>query len=231
MRRLAGIAALGLVTGLSAAAPQATPFADAATPTPSPAKSPGPGAAGGGAASPDARPIGTGGSSLADIARRQKETREREGKKSSLGVITNESLRKGGAAPAASPAAGKGTAKPKTPGPAPGATPPATAVLPEFRDLKGRSEADWRRLMVEARRTFDYSEMNAKKLEAEVRRLENDFYAWSDGNYRERVIRPALDRAREDLAKTRLETDAARNRLADLEEEARKSGAPPGWLR
>jgi hypothetical protein len=68
-------------------------------------------------------------------------------------------------------------------------------------------------------------------VQEESKRLENDFYAWSDGNYRERVIRPAWDQAKEKQRLQELEADAARAGLVELEDEARKSGTPPGWLR
>jgi hypothetical protein len=117
------------------------------------------------------------------------------------------------------------------PAPVQKAAAPPVPVIPEWRDLKGRTEADWRRLVAEVRAGQTGAESRVKTLEAEVRRLENDFYAWSDGNYRDRVIRPAWDQAREDLAKARQDLDGARARMADLEEDARRSSAPPGWLR
>jgi len=198
-------------------------------PAPPPTRTP---RLGGGPEAPSAgRPISTGGSSLADIARRQKEQREREGKKPSLGVITNETLRKGAPAGTPTPApqaakGGKGKASPT-----PRAPTPAPPVIPEWRDQKGRTEADWRRMAAEVRAIQAAAEARVKTLDTEVRRLENDFYAWSDGNYRDRVIRPAWDQARDDLAKTRQDLDAARARMAELEEDARRSSAPPGWLR
>ena len=207
----------------SSSAPVTSPDLSA-TPAPEPRAAPT-------AKAPTARPIGTGGSSLADIARRQKEQREREGKKASLGVISNETLRKNGSA--ADAAAAKGGAKSKaSPTPAThGATAAAPATIPEWRDLKGRTEADWRKLMAGVRDRMTAAEGRVKSLEADARRYENDFYAWSDGNYRDRVIRPAWDQARTDLANARKELEAARTELTDLEEDARKSGAPPGWLR
>lgn len=221
-----GVAAIGLalVTLAGSAQEPVTPSASGAatspdlTPTPSPvpqSASGSPGTAG--------RPIGTGSGSLADIAKKQKEKREQQGKRPSLGVISNQTLKKGSAAD--TPA--KGGAKPKA---TPTAT-PGTVPIPELRDLKGRSEAEWRRMVSQARGRVASAEAKVASLETESRKLENDFYAWSDGNYRERVIRPAWDQSREELGKARKELDAARSQVADLEEEARKSGAPPGWLR
>ncbi len=221
-----GLAAIGLffaalaasaeepVTGSTSAAATSPDL----TPTPSPvprtaAETPG----------TAARPIGTGSGSLADIAKKQKEKREQEGKRPSLGVISNQSLKKGSAADASA----KGGAKAK---PTPTAT-PGTVSIPEFRDLKGRSEAEWRRIVSMARGRGAAAEAKVASLETESKKLENDFYAWSDGNYRDRVIRPAWDQSREELGKARKELDAARSQVTDLEEEARKSGAPPGWLR
>ena len=68
-------------------------------------------------------------------------------------------------------------------------------------------------------------------LTATSRKLENDFYAWDDGQYRDRVIKPAWDRAKADLEQAKVELEAAEKQLADLPERARKAGALPGWIR
>jgi predicted nucleic acid-binding Zn-ribbon protein len=75
------------------------------------------------------------------------------------------------------------------------------------------------------------AEQRVKDLDTKSRQLENDFYAQSDGYRRDGVIKPAWDKARDDLAKARSDIDTARKSLEDLAEEARRSGAPPGWLR
>jgi len=195
-----------------------------ATPTPTITPAPSPGATrrpalGGGIRQRD---LGGAGGSLADIVRRQKEERAREGKKKSLGVIDNESLRKGP----------PGTASRPTPraGPSPTAS-PASAAIPEVRDDSGRTESDWRATMTAARNRLSAAEARIQKLDAETHRLENDFYAWSDGNYRERVIKPAWDQARAELERARQEAEDARKAITDLEEDARRSNTPPGWLR
>jgi BMFP domain-containing protein YqiC len=239
MRHLLAIGLILLTCSASAQEPTPEPAAAAppitdpdltATPTPAPIPSPVPRSGSAAVTASAAPPIGTGGSSLADIARRQKDQREREGKKPSLGVISNESLRKG--SPGAEPASRKGAATSKaSPTPAAHAAAPGIPPIPEWRDTKGRTEADWRRMMAGVRERVAAAEGRVKALEAESKRFENDFYAWSDGNYRDRVIRPAWDQAREELGKARKELDAARAQLSNLEEDARKSNAPPGWLR
>ena len=69
------------------------------------------------------------------------------------------------------------------------------------------------------------------RLEADTKRLEADYYAWDDGAYRDKVIKPSWDKAREELATARLAVPAAEKDLVDLPDRARKAGALPGWLR
>jgi hypothetical protein len=194
------------------------------TPTPGPASST---LSGGKAAIPGAGR----GSSLADAVKLSKENRKDQPPKKSLGTITNESLRKG-AAP--TPAAGKGTpgkgASAKTARGA--ASPTPTPDAPDVaRDDKGRSEADWRVLVRHHRALVTNGEVRVRDLETRTKQLENDFYAMSDGNRRDAVVKPAWDRSREELTKARQELEDARRVLDDLSEDARKSNAPPGWLR
>lgn len=69
------------------------------------------------------------------------------------------------------------------------------------------------------------------RLEADTKRLEADYYAWDDGAYRDRVIKPSWDKAREELATARLALPVAEKELAELPDRARRAGALPGWLR
>ncbi len=173
------------------------------------------------------------GQSLADVVRLSKEARKGQPPKKSLGTITNETLRKGGAAstPTAA-AAGKAGARGATSAVAVrtvAPTPFPTYDVP--RDDNGRSEADWRARMNHARALVADGERRVADLDTKAKQLENDFYAQSDGFRRDGVIKPAWDQARDDLAKARIELDAARKSLDDLQEEARRSNTPPGWLR
>lgn len=170
--------------------------------------------------------------SLAGAARKTQEKADAAGQAPSRGiVITNESLRPGSSIPPARSTEVSGSSK-KKPTPKVSPTPtPGIVTIPEYRDSSGRTEADWRKRATIARERIERAEADLPVARENVKRLENDFYAWSDGNYRERVIRPAWDQAREKQRLLETEVDAARAGLADLEEEARKSGTPPGWLR
>ena len=230
---LAGLAALRAVAqepALSGLTVEPTPAsAISLTPTPSPAT---PTLSGGKAEVPGAGR----GSSLADVVKLSKENRKDQPRKKSLGTITNETLLKG-ATP--TPATGKGTPGKGAPArTAPGksargaASPTPTPGAPDVaRDDKGRSEADWRALVAHQRALVSDGEARVRDLETSTRQLENDFYAMSDGNRRDAVVKPAWDRSREALTKARQELEDARKVLDDFSEDARKSNAPPGWLR
>jgi hypothetical protein len=147
--------------------------------------------------------------------------------------ITNESL-------VTDPQKGKLTTSQRAATPAPSATArtpgartptaPAAASTPAAA-LRERGEEYWRD---EARRTRErVTELRADiiRLENQTRKLEADFYSWDDGAYRDGVIKPAWDKAREDLATARRELPLAERALDDLPDRARRAGALPGWLR
>ncbi|HZI67222.1 MAG TPA: hypothetical protein VFF17_11705 [Thermoanaerobaculia bacterium] len=95
----------------------------------------------------------------------------------------------------------------------------------------GQGEAYWRG---EARRVRErVAELREAitRLEADTKRLEADYYAWDDGAYRDKVIKPSWDKAREELATARLALPAAEREVTELPDRARRAGALPGWLR
>ncbi len=96
-------------------------------------------------------------------------------------------------------------------------------------DFQGRPESYWRKTMAEARQKVRDLENEANVLSLKQNDLQMQFYREDDGFKREgiqREIQKTLyeqDRNKENLAK-------AKDMLADLEKEARKSGALPGWI-
>ena len=109
---------------------------------------------------------------------------------------------------------------------------PSPAALPGVAAADaGQGEAYWRD---EARRLRErVAELREAivRLEADTKRLEADYYAWDDGAYRDRVIKPSWDRAREELATSRFALPVAEKELSELPDRARRAGALPGWLR
>lgn len=172
---------------------------------------------------------GHSGQSLADVVRLSREARTGQAPKKSLGTITNENVQKGGPAPAGTPVKGAKGSKATASAVRAAPTPAPTYDVP--RDDQGRSETDWRRISNHAKALVVDGEKRVRDLDTRSKQLENDFYAQSDGFRRDGVIKPAWDKARDDLAKARADLEAARKALEDLSEDARRSGAPPGWLR
>ena len=234
MTRRAVPAVLAIVLLAATAASAQTPALSGMSPTPTPP------AATSGEATADPTPApklksvagpateaGHSGQSLADVVRVSKEARKDQKPKKSLGTITNESLHKGTSTSAVT---AKGASKtPTASAPRKEPTPAPTYDVP--RDDQGRSEAQWKATMDHARALVLDGERNVRELETKSKQLENDFYAQSDGYRRDGVIKPAWDKSRDDLAKARADLDAARKSLEDLSEDARRSNAPPGWLR
>jgi hypothetical protein len=211
------------VSGLS---PEPTPAsATSLTPVPTPARP----ALSTGKTDPSGV-VGRGGS-LADVVKLSKEARKDQPSKKSLGTITNDNVRKG-ASPTTTPKATSAKGVPgKTAGKDASSPAPTPGKFDVPRDDKGRSEEDWKRLVSHSKEVLVDSEARVQDLETKAKQLENDFYAMSDGNRRDAVVKPAWDKARDDLAKARQEVEDARKTLEDLSEDARKSNAPPGWLR
>lgn len=161
------------------------------------------------------------GQSLADAVRAAGATKKRAAAKGKV-VITNESL-------VTDPTKGRlTTSSPRiTPQPVSG----GGELTPTPALAEQEAEAYWRDRMHSARARVEELEESVRRFEQESKKLENDFYSWDDGNYRDGVIKPAWDRKREELETARRDLEQARKELADLPEKARKAGALPGWLR
>ncbi len=101
----------------------------------------------------------------------------------------------------------------------------------EYKDSKGRTKEDWQKMIKEAKENLAKWESKVKELQSELNKLTNDYYSWDDVAYREGVIKQNMDRVTRDLEKAKEELEKAKELIPELEEEARKSGALPGWLR
>lgn len=119
-------------------------------------------------------------------------------------------------APAPSPAAAASTAGP----------PAGEAAMTPAAD-----EGQWRATAQAARKRVTDDKAKVEELTAATKKLEADFYAWDDGQYRDRVIKPSWDKTRDQLEDAKRELAAAEKDLDDLPEKARRAGALPGWIR
>ena len=180
--------------------------------------------------------------SLADLAKKEKE--RREAIKTQTKVITNEQAAKYHQAPisivspSGTPASDKAGAE-KTAGEvektAAGGEAGAVAaedkpLVDEPLDFQGRPESYWRQTMADARQKVTDLENESNVLVLKFNDLQNRFYREDNGFKRQEIQREMQKTIYEqDLNKDNLAK--ARTALADLELEARKSGALPGWIR
>jgi hypothetical protein len=99
----------------------------------------------------------------------------------------------------------------------------------ESTDFQGRPESFWRKTMSAAYESVTKLETEANDLTLRLNGLQDLFYKEADGFKRETVQREIQKTYYEqDLNKQKLEK--AKTALQDLENEARKSGALPGWI-
>lgn len=101
----------------------------------------------------------------------------------------------------------------------------------EYKDSKDRTKSDWQKMITDAKQSMNVWETKIKELQSELNKLTNDYYSWDDVAYREGVIKPNMDKTSKELEKAKNELEKAKDYIQELEEEARKSGALPGWLR
>lgn len=176
--------------------------------------------------------------SLGELAR-QEEAR-RKAIKSSGKVYTNDSIRREpapGQAPAAEPAA------PRPATPATAATPPSPSGVqppaagdkpgapaqPPVADSK-KDEAAWRDRIQKARDALQRAQTFAEALQSRINALSTDFVARDDPAQRA-VIATDRQKALAELDRVKKEIEQHTKEIATIQEEARKAGVPPGWVR
>lgn len=129
---------------------------------------------------------------------------------------------------------GKPTAPPPVPPPSPVqsvSVPPSAVVSTAPVDLNGNGEAYWRAKAKQVREHLAQAQQQLEAAQLEEKREENDFYAWDDGQYRDNVIKPAWDKSKEETVRAQEELSAAQKAVDNLDDDARKAGAYPGWIR
>ncbi len=178
-------------------------------------------------------PVHDGGQGFSDVVHAAHESRDGTPADSGTLTINNRSLVKSSTKGKISSSKPEPTARPasRTPVPSPAAVPAGGGADAADPAANGAGEAQWKQTAANARKRVVDAKARVAELEASTRKLENDFYAWDDGQYRDRVIKPAWDRAKSDLVDAKNEAAEAEKDLADLPEKARRAGAMPGWIR
>ena len=107
------------------------------------------------------------------------------------------------------------------------ATPKAVTIT----DNKGRDEQFWRTAFQNAREDLKRAQQKVELVDLRQKELTKQLLQQSDIYNRENRISAETTAAQKAMEDARKELDQANKRIADLEEELRKSGGPPGWAR
>ena len=158
--------------------------------------------------------------SLGDVAR-QEQARRKNVEKSGK-VYTNETLRGAGDVGAAgAPPAAPAAEAPKVPD--------APKAADEKPDPK-KQESYWRERVAKAREGLDRAKMFKDALQSRINALGADFTARDDPAQRA-AIAGDRQKALAEFDRVTTEIAAFEKELRDIEDEARKAGVPPGWVR
>ena len=168
--------------------------------------------------------VTAGAQSLGELAKR--EEARRKAIKTPGKVLTNDTIKS--TVPPSAPAA---PAQPAPASSAPNAAAPAAAAeKPKPEPDRKAQETAWRQRITTARDSLQRSQMFAEALQSRINGLTTDFTSRDDpaqravvANDRQKAL-AELDRVRNDITQ---QTKA----IADIQEEARRAGVPPGWLR
>jgi hypothetical protein len=147
----------------------------------------------------------------------QKEQERRKALKAAGKVVTNQDVPRG-TAPATPPPGAAAAALP--PGEKPGEKPGEPA----------KDEAWWKQRITQVREELRRNEMFAEALQTRINSLANDF-ATRDDPYQRAEVAQERVKAIAELDRVKADVDANKKSIADIEEEARRAGVPPGWLR
>jgi hypothetical protein len=173
---------------------------------------------------------------LGEVAK--KEADRRKAQPSAGKVYTNKDLPPSAQVPASgAPASGQtatpvdpvaaatgqkaGEAKPEGEAKAEGGTKP---------DGEPRDEAWWKNRMTSTREELRRNEMFAEALQTRINSLSRD-YTSRDNPAQRRQIGQERAESLSELSRVKQDVERGRKQIADIEEEARRAGVPPGWLR
>jgi hypothetical protein len=112
-------------------------------------------------------------------------------------------------------------------------TPEAGAAVPPEDEATSlwRREQYWRNRVLDLRQAWRNSLDRIVELEEEAAGLRRDFYAEDDPFYRDSQIKPAWDRALDEIEEEKRAAERHERELADSLDEGHREGALPGWLR
>ena len=93
-----------------------------------------------------------------------------------------------------------------------------------------KDQAYWKNRMATAREELRRSEMFAEALQSRINALNKDFNS-RDNPAQRSAIGADRTEALNELTRVKQDVERGRKQIIDIEEEARKAGVPPGWVR
>jgi chromosome segregation ATPase len=153
---------------------------------------------------------------LAELAKREQE--RRKAVKAPTKVLTAEQVPKGTPATPSTSAA-PSVDDPKTQKPDEG-----------VKEDPAQQEAAWKARMSGLREELRRAEMFAEALQTRINSLSADFTSRDDPYQRQKVGEERL-KALAEFDRVKADLELVKKKIADAEEEARRAGVPPGWLR
>ena len=170
------------------------------------------------------------GQTLGEVAKKEAERRKAQPQTGK--VYTNKDL----PASAQKPATAKPCDRDASPAPT---DPVAAATEQKAEDAKApgdkpqgdqKDQAYWKNRMTTAREELRRSEMFAEALQTRINALNKDFDS-RDNPAQRTAIGADRTEALAELTRVKQDVERGKKQIADIEEEARKAGVPPGWLR
>jgi hypothetical protein len=170
---------------------------------------------------------------LGELAKR--EEARRKAIRASGKVYTNATVRSEPAPRGVVPATGAaaGTPAPPTPSgvdPAAADKAKAAAAAPTADAVAKPDEKAWRQRVQAARDALARAQTFAEALQSRINALSNDFAARDDPAQRS-VISADRQKALAELDRVKLEIEQNTKAIAAVQDEARRAGVPPGWVR
>jgi hypothetical protein len=169
------------------------------------------------------------GQTLGEVAK--KEADRRKAQPSAGKVYTNKDLPPSAQKPPATATPAGETAAPSDP--------VAAATEQKAEDAKAagdkpqgdqKDQAYWKTRMTTAREELRRSEMFAEALQTRVNALNKDFNSRDNPAQRSTIAADRTEAVNE-LTRVKQDVERGKKQIVDIEEEARKAGVPPGWVR
>lgn len=157
--------------------------------------------------------------SLGELALKEQERRKALKASGPGKVVTNNDVPKGTPQPPAPADAAAGTVKPTE-----------KTDKTDKPEEPAKDEAWWKARMTQERELLRRNEMFAVALQTRINSLTNDFSSRDDPYQRAQISEERV-KAIQEMDRLKGEVELSKKKMADIEEEARKAGVPPGWLR